>query len=72
LIGVTIGLETPDLPAELQQGEHPGVYPDGQLRTLQRRLKGWRREVAHTLVFGPAAIDEQASVASPTPLQPVT
>ncbi len=54
------------------QGEHPGVYPDGQLRTLQRRLKGWRREVTLTLVFGPAAIDEQASVASPTPLPSVT
>jgi len=39
---------------------------------LQRRLKGWRREVAHLLVFGPAAIDEQASVAPPTPLQSVT
>jgi len=57
---------------ERLQGEHPGVYPDGQLRTLQRRLKGWRREVAHTLVFGPAAIDEQASVAPSTPLQSVT
>jgi hypothetical protein len=57
---------------ERLQGEHPGVYPDGQLRTLQRRLKGWRREVAHTLVFGPAALDEQASVALPTPLQSVT
>jgi len=48
---------------ERLQGEHPGVYPDGQLRTLQRRLKGWRREVAHALVFGPAA-GEDASVAS--------
>jgi len=57
---------------ERLQGEHPGVYPDGQLRTMQRRLKGWRREVAHTLVFGPAAIDEQASVVLPTPLQSVT
>lgn len=27
-------------------------YPDGQLRTLQRRLKGWHRDVAHVLVFG--------------------
>jgi len=57
---------------ERLQGEHPGVYPDGQLRTLQRRLKGWRREVAHTLVFGPAAIDEQASVSPSTPLRSVT
>jgi len=37
--------------------EHPGVYPAGQLRILQRRIKGWRREVAHTLVFGVAVVD---------------
>jgi hypothetical protein len=34
------------------QDEHPGVFPDSQLRTLQRRLKAWRREMAHRLVFG--------------------
>ena len=43
---------------ERLQGDHPGVYPDGQLRTVQRRLKVWRREVAHRLGFGPAAPDE--------------
>jgi hypothetical protein len=32
--------------------EQPGVFPDGQLRTLQRRLKAWRREAAHVMVFG--------------------
>jgi hypothetical protein len=32
--------------------ERPGVFPDGQLRTLQRRLKKWRSEQAHKLVFG--------------------
>ncbi len=57
---------------ERLQGEHPGVYPDGQLRTLQRRLKGWRREVAHTLVFGPAVAGEKAPAFPPTPLQSVT
>ena len=39
---------------ERLQAEQPGTYPDGQLRRLQRRLKGWRRDVAHTLVFGAA------------------
>ena len=39
---------------ERLQAERPGAYPDGQLRTLQRRLKGWRRDVAHTLAFGAA------------------
>ena len=37
---------------ERLQAEHPGVYPNGRLRTLQRRLKEWRREAAHRMVFG--------------------
>lgn len=37
---------------EKLQARHPGVYPSGQLRTLQRRLKIWRHEIAHRLVFG--------------------
>jgi len=42
---------------ERLQGEQPGAYPAGQLRTLQRRLKGWRDEMAHKLVFGAAAAE---------------
>jgi hypothetical protein len=34
------------------QVEYPGAYRDGLLRTLQRRLKIWRSEIAHTMVFG--------------------
>ena len=30
----------------------PADYPDALLRTLQRRLKVWRAEIAHALVFG--------------------
>jgi hypothetical protein len=37
---------------ERLQTEQPGVFPDGQLRTLQRRLKEWRRAMAHKMVFG--------------------
>jgi hypothetical protein len=37
---------------ERLQAEYPGLYPDGQLRTCQRRLKEWRREAALRLVFG--------------------
>src|SRR5205814_7408566 len=37
---------------ERLQAQCPGVYPEGQLRTLQRRLKEWRREAAHQTVFG--------------------
>jgi len=30
----------------------PGVFPPGQLRTLQRRVKQWRSEIARQLVYG--------------------
>lgn len=36
------------------QAEYPGDYPACLLRTLQRRLKVWRSERAHDLVFGSA------------------
>ena len=37
---------------ERLQTEYPDAYADHLLRTLQRRLKIWRGEMAHTLVFG--------------------
>jgi hypothetical protein len=37
---------------ERLQREYPGVFPDGQLRTLQRRLKEWRSLMARKLIFG--------------------
>jgi hypothetical protein len=54
---------------ERLQGEQPDAYPEKLLRTLQRRVKEWRREKAHQLVFGAAA-----SAGSPVqiPLQFVT
>ncbi len=51
---------------ERLQVEQPGTYAVGLVRTLQRRLKVWRRDKAHELVFGatqagvgpaPAALD---------------
>jgi hypothetical protein len=33
------------------QAQHPGTFPDGQLRTLQRRVKEWRSAKARELVF---------------------
>ncbi len=42
---------------ERLQAQCPGIYPDGQLRTLQRRLKEWRREAAHQMVFGTTPAD---------------
>jgi hypothetical protein len=34
------------------QSGDPADYRDAVLRTLQRRLKAWRAEMAHALVFG--------------------
>ena len=34
------------------QVTHPGQYPDSLVRTVQRRLKAWRRERAKSLVLG--------------------
>jgi DNA polymerase III gamma/tau subunit len=31
--------------------EHPGVFPDSQLRTRQRRVKQWRSEIARRLIM---------------------
>jgi hypothetical protein len=37
----------------------PGAFPPGQLRTLQRRVKQWRSEIARQLVLG---LESQAEV----------
>ncbi len=39
------------------QADHPGVFPDHQLRTLQRRVKDWRRTMARRLVFDGRGVD---------------
>jgi hypothetical protein len=41
------------------QAKYPGVYPDGLIRTVQRRVKLWRPTTAHELVFGPFANTER-------------
>jgi len=45
------------------QESMPGAFPPGQLRTLQRRVKQWRSEIARQLVLGvdPAPEDETCS-----------
>ena len=35
--------------------EHPDRFPDGQLRTLQRRIREWRQVMARELIFGASA-----------------
>ena len=49
---------------ERLQEAHPGLFPDGQLRTLQRRVKTWRHALAHKMVFGAAAVGEISGQAS--------
>ena len=36
---------------ERLQAEQPDAFPDGQLRTLQRRVREWRQDAARRLVF---------------------
>jgi hypothetical protein len=50
------------------QAKYPGMYSDGLIRTVQRRIKIWRAASAHELVFGPFAGAEhmvEAVVAPP-------
>lgn len=48
--------QDPDMTAKLfldrLQQERPGVFPDSQLRTLQRRIRQWRHIMAKALVYG--------------------
>ena len=45
------------------QEEQPGAYAVGLLRTLQRRLKIWRRDKAHELVFGATPVEVEPVLA---------
>jgi hypothetical protein len=58
---------------ERLQAHYPGMYPNGLLRTCQRRLKEWRREAALKLVFGAAPariinLDSETDRPAPTPV----
>jgi hypothetical protein len=52
---------------ERLQEQRPGVFLDGHLLTLQRRLKEWRRESARDLVFGAAVVEETLAEAASSP-----
>ena len=47
---------------ERLQGEQPGAFPDQQLRTLQRRVKVWRRAAARRLIFAGSTEDEATNL----------
>jgi hypothetical protein len=51
--------------------EQPGAYGEGQLRTLQRRVREWRAAAAKRLVFG-AGLEAQNSVIGPVEIAAVT
>ena len=59
--------ERPDITAKelfgrLQQ-EQPDRFPDGQLRTLQRRVREWRKVMARQLIYaGTDANDQSAAI----------
>ena len=53
---------------ERLQEVQPGVFPNGQLRTLQRRLKEWRYGTAHKMVFGAEPAGETPEQAPPSPI----
>jgi hypothetical protein len=48
------------------QRDYPGRFPDGQLRTLQRRIREWRRVMARKLVY--ACLDENGKGAAVDPV----
>ena len=54
------------------QAHYPGSHPDGQLRTLQRRLKVWRGEMARELILGTLAEVNGAAERSAPPSRPHT
>jgi hypothetical protein len=55
--------EKPDLEAKEMlkrlQASGYGVFPDGQLRTLQRRVRIWRTRMVQQLVYGAAALESE-------------
>ncbi|HMB03082.1 MAG TPA: transposase family protein [Isosphaeraceae bacterium] len=48
---------------ERLQREYPGQFAEGQLRTLQRRIREWRRAMARTLVH--ACLDGKQATGNP-------
>jgi hypothetical protein len=48
--------ERPDMEAKAMlkrlQASGFGEFPDGQLRTLQRRVRVWRQQIVQHLVYG--------------------
>jgi hypothetical protein len=60
--------EKPDLEAKAMlkrlQTSGFGEFPDGQLRTLQRRVKTWRKQIVQQLIYGVVPQPTQSSTES--------
>jgi hypothetical protein len=54
------------------QATDPETCPDKLIRTVQRRVKVWRREHARTLVLGPAAATAAGHAAGEHPREATT
>jgi hypothetical protein len=52
---------------ERMQAKYPNTYPNGLIRTVQRRVKIWRAATADELVFGPFAGSERTIEAADAP-----
>jgi hypothetical protein len=57
--------ERPDMEAKAMlkrlQASGFGEFPDGQLRTLQRRVQVWRKQIVQQLVYGAELQSTQSS-----------
>ena len=66
--------EKPEVTAKLLfqrlQREYPDQFADGQLRTLQRRVKEWRYIMAKKLVYGNFKDDYQDQMIEPVGVGP--
>jgi hypothetical protein len=58
--------ERPDMEAKSMlkrlQASGFGEFPDGQLRTLQRRVRVWRKQIVQQLVYGVELQSTQSSI----------
>ena len=50
--------------------ERPGAFTNGQLRTLQRRVRAWRAATAKRLVFGAGLSTETHVIGDAAVLRP--
>ena len=60
-LGISPSADAKALFMDLQQ-QYPGKFPDGQLRTFQRRVKDWRVEQANDRIEGETTAKTLSSI----------